>query len=130
MTCKQCKKCDRIGQHMHDYIYTIFSCVLYIVLYFLGCNLCNIGYSSMVINLSTLTTNVYSLMFAVYLFGDKVRSTVSVYSAQPDVTINVIFCCSTLIVPCDFCHVTLQRIITIFLRQNHPSPSQYAHARM
>ncbi|XP_065907708.1 solute carrier family 35 member F2-like isoform X2 [Dysidea avara] len=53
-----------------------------VVLYFLGYNLCNICYyclkpfvlifsSSMVINLSTLTANVYSLMFSIFLFGDK-----------------------------------------------------------
>ncbi|XP_065908534.1 solute carrier family 35 member F2-like isoform X2 [Dysidea avara] len=52
------------------------------IIYFLGVNLCNTGYyclkplvlifsSSMVINLSTLTANVYSLIFAVFLFGDK-----------------------------------------------------------
>ncbi|XP_065907997.1 solute carrier family 35 member F2-like isoform X1 [Dysidea avara] len=52
------------------------------VLYFLGYNVCNIGYyfllppvlifsSSMVINLSTLTSNVYSLLFAIFLFGNK-----------------------------------------------------------
>ena len=53
------------------------------VLYFLGYNACSVGYyflqplvlifsSSMVINLSNLTANVYSLIFAVFLFGNKV----------------------------------------------------------
>ncbi|XP_065907126.1 solute carrier family 35 member F1-like isoform X2 [Dysidea avara] len=52
------------------------------VLYYLGYNACNIGYyylqplvlifsSSMAINLSNLTANVYSLIFAVFLFGNQ-----------------------------------------------------------
>ncbi|XP_065908911.1 solute carrier family 35 member F2-like [Dysidea avara] len=56
-----------------------------VVLNLLGYNLCNIGYyclkpfvlifsSSMVVNLSTLTANVYSLLFAIFLFGDKFSS--------------------------------------------------------
>jgi len=52
-------------------------------MYFTGFHACNVGYyfiflamiqqsSSMVVSLSLLTANVYSLIFAIFLFNNKV----------------------------------------------------------